>query len=71
MTTTMMLRRIDDWTTAKGRYAEARLEGKTLCTGIVGAVEDDGATLTMQPFFGVRRVFHKEGPYEIWASARP
>ena len=67
----MMLTKVDNWTTAKGRYAEARLDGKLLCAGIVGAVTEDGATLWMQPFIGVRRVFHREDSYEIWARNTP
>ena len=61
-----MMRRVDDWTTAKGRYAEARFAGRLLCVGLVGAVTDDGDTIFIQPFVGVRRTFHKSESCEIW-----
>lgn len=65
-----MLVRFDDWEVVRGQRAEVRLAGRTVCTGIVGAVIDHGRTVWIQPFLGPRRAFAKEDSYEIWAAVR-
>jgi hypothetical protein len=48
-----MLTRIDNWSTLSGCQIQVRLNGRTVCTGIVGEVSACGTVLWIQPFTGV------------------
>lgn len=66
-----MLTRIDNWPTLSGCQIQVRLNGRTVCAGIVGEVSACGTVLWIQPFTGVRRAFNKHDSYEAWALSAP
>lgn len=63
----MKLRRVTDWTLLVGASIEIRLQGRSVCSGHVDAVTDDGAILWLQPAAENRRLFEKAEFYEAWA----
>ncbi|MDQ4490828.1 hypothetical protein RBS60_11540 [Sinomonas sp. ASV486] len=61
----------NDWAAATGRQAEIRLGRSVICSGLAGAVNDNGTRLWIQPYSGQRRAFSKADGYEVWIAVRP
>ena len=64
----MDLRLITDWTLLPGTSVEIRQRGKSVCTGDVDAVTDDGEILWLRAPEQNRRLFEKAEFYEAWAA---
>ena len=62
------LRRVNDWTLLTGSSIEIRQEGKSVCSGYVDAVTEDGTILWLRPPAQNRRLFEKAEFYEAWAT---
>jgi hypothetical protein len=66
--TAMKPRRVEDWTALKGVSIDVRLNGRTICSGIVDDVTTDGSILWVHPAGSERRLFQKSNSYEAWTD---
>lgn len=62
----MKFSKVEDWGSLPGSLVHIRLQGRTICTGIVDCVTNDGEILWIRPGWDARRLVEKARGFEAW-----